>query len=114
VEQVLAKKGLFRGVSDCSPAAIVSHLQQSTSRSTHTVFAEGEPADRLYIIVACKVVIGRRATDGPENLVSVIGPRIFSVTCRSSMAAPDADCRHDHRGARARYRWILVYDINIK
>jgi CRP-like cAMP-binding protein len=74
VEQVLARTGLFRGVSECSRAAIVSRLQQVEFPRRHTVFAEGEPVDRLYIIIAGKVMIGRRAAGGRENLVSVIGP----------------------------------------
>ena len=40
----------------------------------YTVFAEGEPGDRLYIIITGKVKIGRRSPDGRENLLAVLGP----------------------------------------
>jgi CRP-like cAMP-binding protein len=38
------------------------------------LFAEGEPGDRLYIIVSGKVKIGRRSPDGRENLLTIMGP----------------------------------------
>jgi CRP-like cAMP-binding protein len=38
------------------------------------MFAEGEPGDRLYIIVSGKVKIGRRAPDGREHLLTIMGP----------------------------------------
>jgi CRP/FNR family cyclic AMP-dependent transcriptional regulator len=67
---VLAETGLFRGVSDCSRAAVASHLQQVDFPRRHTVFAEGERADRLCIIISGKVMIGRRAADARENLAT--------------------------------------------
>ena len=39
-----------------------------------TIFDEGEPGDRLYIIVDGKIKLARHAPDGRENLLSVMGP----------------------------------------
>mgnify|MGYP002717768950 FL=1 len=39
-----------------------------------TIFEEGEPGDRLYIIVDGKIKLARHAPDGRENLLSVMGP----------------------------------------
>ena len=39
-----------------------------------TVFAEGEPGDRLYIIISGKVKIGRRSPDGRDHLLTIMGP----------------------------------------
>ena len=40
----------------------------------HTIYAEGEPGDRLYIIVSGKVKLARRSPDGRHKLLTVIGP----------------------------------------
>jgi CRP/FNR family transcriptional regulator, cyclic AMP receptor protein len=40
----------------------------------HTIYAEGEPGDRLYIIVSGKVKLTRRSPEGLAGLLSVIGP----------------------------------------
>ena len=39
-----------------------------------TIFDEGEPGDRLYIIIEGKIKLARHAPDGRENLLSVMGP----------------------------------------
>jgi CRP-like cAMP-binding protein len=38
------------------------------------LFREGEPGDRLYVIAQGKIKLGRRSSDGRENLLSVLGP----------------------------------------
>ena len=38
------------------------------------LFREGEPGDRLYVIRSGKIKLGRRSTDGRENLLAVLGP----------------------------------------
>jgi CRP/FNR family cyclic AMP-dependent transcriptional regulator len=38
------------------------------------MFAEGDPGDRLYIVISGKVKIGRRSLDGRENLLKIMGP----------------------------------------
>lgn len=40
----------------------------------HTIFVEGEPGDRLYVLVEGKVKVGRRTADGRESLIAVMGP----------------------------------------
>lgn len=39
-----------------------------------TIYAEGEPGDRLFIITAGKVKIGRRFPDGRVHLLTIVGP----------------------------------------
>ncbi|HEX7186683.1 MAG TPA: Crp/Fnr family transcriptional regulator [Actinomycetes bacterium] len=39
-----------------------------------TLFSEGEPGDRLYIVTQGKIKLGRSASDGRENLLAVLGP----------------------------------------
>jgi CRP/FNR family transcriptional regulator, cyclic AMP receptor protein len=38
------------------------------------VFAQGEPGDRLYIIISGKVKIGNRSPNGQETLLAILGP----------------------------------------
>jgi CRP-like cAMP-binding protein len=74
VDEVLAKAGLFQGVAQEAAEALASALTYSDySRGEH-VFTEGEQGDTLFIVLAGKVKIGRRAADGRENMLSVMGP----------------------------------------
>ena len=74
MDEVLAKAGLFQGVSTEASDALVSSLVYADYSRGETVFAEGEEGDTLYIVLTGKVKIGRRATDGRENMLSVMGP----------------------------------------
>ncbi|MCV7423145.1 Crp/Fnr family transcriptional regulator [Mycobacterium yunnanensis] len=60
------------------PAATVElPIRHSTSVSfprAHTVFAQGDTGDSLYVIVSGKVKVVRRADDGRETLVALMGP----------------------------------------
>jgi CRP-like cAMP-binding protein len=74
VDEVLAKAGLFQGVASEAAEAVAASLEYADYGRGETVFAEGEQGDTLYIVLEGKVKIGRRATDGRENMLSVMGP----------------------------------------
>jgi CRP-like cAMP-binding protein len=74
VEDVLARSGIVQGVEPAAVAALASQLQPVDFPRGHTIFVEGEPGDRLYIIVSGKVKIVRSAPDGRENLLTILGP----------------------------------------
>ena len=74
VDKVLARAGMFQGVEPTAVSAVTRQLHHIDFLSGQTVFAEGEPGDRLYIIISGKVKIGRRSPDGRENLLTVFGP----------------------------------------
>jgi CRP-like cAMP-binding protein len=38
------------------------------------IFHEGDPGDRLYVIVEGKIKLGRASGDGRENLLAILGP----------------------------------------
>jgi CRP-like cAMP-binding protein len=74
VDDVLAKAGLFQGIAEEAAEAVAASLAYADYGRGETVFAEGEQGDTLYIVLDGKVKIGRRATDGRENMLSVMGP----------------------------------------
>ena len=74
MDDVLAAAGLFRGVSEDAAEALAEALSESEYSRGETVFVEGEQGDTLFIVLSGKVKIGRRAADGRENMLSVMGP----------------------------------------
>jgi CRP/FNR family transcriptional regulator, cyclic AMP receptor protein len=74
VEETLARSAIVQGVEPAAVAALISQLQPVDFPRGHTIFVEGEPGDRLYIIISGKVKIVRSAPDGRENLLTILGP----------------------------------------
>ncbi|MGV0739249.1 Crp/Fnr family transcriptional regulator [Mycobacterium syngnathidarum] len=74
MNEVLARAGIFQGVSPDAVAALVRQLEPVTFRRSEVVFTEGEPGDTLYIITSGKVKIGRKSVDGRESLITLMGP----------------------------------------
>ena len=74
MNEVLARAGIFQGVSPDAVAALVRQLEPVTFRRPEVVFSEGEPGDTLYIITAGKVKIGRKSVDGRDSLITLMGP----------------------------------------
>ena len=77
------------------------------------MFAEGEPGDRLYIIITGKVKIGRRSPDGRENLLTIMGPSdmfgelsIFDPGPRTSSATTITEVRAVSMDRDALRAWI--------
>ena len=77
------------------------------------MFAEGEPGDRLYIIISGKVKIGRRSPDGRENLLTIMGPSdmfgelsIFDPGPRTSSATTITEVRAVSMDRDALQAWI--------
>jgi len=100
VDRVLARAGMFQGVERSAVSALTAELHPVDFRSGHTVFAEGEPGDRLFVVISGKVKIGRRSPDGRENLLNIIGPSdmfgelsIFDPGVRTSSATTITEVR---------------------
>jgi CRP-like cAMP-binding protein len=74
MEDVLARSGLFQGVAPEDAEALIAHMEYLDVAKGHTVFAQGEFGDSLYIVMSGKVKIGRRTADGRENMLAVLGP----------------------------------------
>jgi CRP/FNR family transcriptional regulator, cyclic AMP receptor protein len=74
VDEVLARTGLFQGIEPSTVSALTKQVHRLDFPRGHTLFVEGHPGDRLYVIVSGKVKIGRRSPDGRENLLTIMGP----------------------------------------
>ena len=113
MDEILARAGIFQGVEPSAVSALTKQLQPVDFPRGHTVFAEGEPGDRLFIIISGKVKIGRRSPDGRENLLTIMGPSdmfgelsIFDPGPRTSSATTITDVRAVSMDRDALRAWI--------
>jgi CRP/FNR family cyclic AMP-dependent transcriptional regulator len=74
ISEILARSGLVQGVEPGAVSALTKYLHPVDFPRGHTVFTEGEPGDRLYIIISGKVKLGRRSADGRQNILAIMGP----------------------------------------
>ena len=73
-EVVLRRAPLFDGLDEESARALRRQMADvKLSRGEH-LFLEGQDGDRLYVVLDGKIKLTRAATDGRENLLSVLGP----------------------------------------
>jgi len=110
-DQILARAGLFQRVERSAVTALTKQQQPVDFPPGHVIFTEGEPGDRLYIIISGKVKIGRRYPGGRENLLTIMGPSdmfgelsIFDPGPRTSTATTITEVRAasmDRDGLRA-------------
>ncbi|TQK27217.1 Crp/Fnr family transcriptional regulator [Arthrobacter sp. SLBN-53] len=71
---VLARTAIFADVDAEAMETLSGELEWMNFPRNHTIFVEGEPGDRLYVLVEGKVKVGRRTADGRESLIAVMGP----------------------------------------
>lgn len=71
---VVRQAPLFAALSDEDASALLSRMTRARIERGEVLFEEGEPGDRLFVIVKGKIKLGRRSSDGRENLLAVIGP----------------------------------------
>ncbi|MHC9295411.1 Crp/Fnr family transcriptional regulator [Mycobacterium sp. LTG2003] len=74
MDEVLARAGIFQGVSPSAVAALAQQLEPVSFPRGKVIFVEGEPGDTLFIITSGKVKIGRKSVDGRESLLTLMGP----------------------------------------
>ena len=70
----LANTPLFAALDDEAAAALRSCMNDVKVARGRTLFNEGDPGDRLYVVTEGKIKLGRTAADGRENLLAVLGP----------------------------------------
>lgn len=74
MDGVLASVPLFAALDAEAAAALSDAMTTRTVPKGHVVFREGDIGDRLFVVLDGKIKITRRAADGRENLLTVLGP----------------------------------------
>jgi CRP/FNR family transcriptional regulator, cyclic AMP receptor protein len=74
MDEVLTRSGIFQGVDPEAANSLAKDLDYVEIRKGDVLFNEGEPGDSLYIVLSGKIKVGRRAADGRQNLIAVMGP----------------------------------------
>jgi CRP-like cAMP-binding protein len=100
VDDVVLSAPLFAGIDREAAQALLTTMTSIGLSRGQSLFHEGDPGDRLYVIRTGKVKLGRRSPDGRENLLSVLGPgemfgelSLFDPGPRTATATAVADAR---------------------
>ena len=113
MDEILSRAGIFQGVEPNAASALTSQLQPADFGRGHTVFAQGQPGDLLYIIISGKVKIGNRSPNGQETLLAILGPSdmfgelsVFDPGPRTSSATTITEVRAVSMDRDALRTWI--------
>lgn len=74
MEDVFMQAALFSALDAEGAAALRASLAERHVSKGEVLFAEGDPGDRMYVIIDGKVKLGQTSTDGRESLLSILGP----------------------------------------
>ena len=66
IQEILSRAGIFQGVDPVAVGNLIQELETVRFPRGATIFEEGEPGDRLYIITSGKVKLARHAPDGRD------------------------------------------------
>ena len=112
MDEVLAAAGCSRGAPEAAEVHRRAVRRIDVPRGA-VVFNEGEPGDSLYIVLSGKIKLGRRAADGRQNLVAVMGPSdmfgelsLFDPGPRTATATAVTDARLARLPKQALRPWL--------
>lgn len=74
MDEVLRRAPLFVALNDPSAASLRRAMSEVRLRRGQTLFQEGDPGDRMYVVIRGKIKLGRSSPDGRENLIAILGP----------------------------------------
>jgi CRP-like cAMP-binding protein len=74
VDDVLRRNPLFAALDDEQAAELRASMSEVTLARGDSLFHEGDPGDRLYVVTEGKVKLHRTSPDGRENMLAVVGP----------------------------------------
>jgi len=113
---VVLSAPIFIGMSEAETNAIIETMRPTELTRGEVLFHEGEPGDRLYVLSSGKIKLGRRAPDGRENLLAVLGPgemlgelSLFDPGPRTATASSVADSVVWELGHQALVDWIAAH-----
>ena len=65
---------LFSALDAEAAAALRASMTEKRVPRSGIIFSEGEPGDRMYVVLDGKVKLGQTSPDGRESLLAVLGP----------------------------------------
>ena len=71
---MVRKAPLFAALDDEAASTLMSSMAQRRLERGDVLVHEGDQGERLYVIGEVKIKLGRRSSDGRENLVAILGP----------------------------------------
>ncbi|NLW99541.1 MAG: Crp/Fnr family transcriptional regulator [Actinomycetales bacterium] len=71
---VVRRSPLFAALDDETARTLLDNMVKTRMERGDVLFHEGDPGDKLYVIVEGKIKLGRTSTDGRENLLAILGP----------------------------------------
>ena len=74
MDDVLRRNPLFAALDDEQAAELRASMSEVTLARGDSLFHEGDPGDRLYVVTEGKVKLHRTSPDGRENMLAVVGP----------------------------------------
>ena len=73
-DEVVRRAALFTALDDASAATLRASMSGIKISKGQILFKEGDPGDRLFVVVEGKLKLGTSSGDGRENLLSILGP----------------------------------------
>ncbi len=73
-EEIVRRAPLFTAIDDASAASLRASMSGIKISKGQVLFKEGDPGDRLFVVVEGKLKLGTSSGDGRENLLSILGP----------------------------------------
>lgn len=111
--EVLRQAPLFTALDDEAVDALSSTMTEQRLRRGDVLFREGDSGDQAYVVTDGKMKLGRRSSDGRENLLAVLGPgqmfgelSLFDPGPRASTATAVTDCVLQGLSHRELLRWL--------
>ena len=74
MDDVLRRAALFAALDDEQAGELRASMTEVTLARGESLFHEGDPGDRLYVVAEGKVKLHRASPDGRENMLAVLGP----------------------------------------
>jgi CRP-like cAMP-binding protein len=71
---VLARAPLFAALDEEAAVALRSSMHEVVLPRGDVLFTEGDPGERLYVILDGKIKLGATSGDGRETLLAILGP----------------------------------------
>lgn len=74
MEVALTNSPLFSALDSEAAASLRATMVEITIKKGEAIFTEGDPGDRLYLVIEGKIKLSSKAGDGRESVVGLLGP----------------------------------------